>query len=395
MGIGKGGGGSSSPSPDPQIGQAALENAQLGKDWLSFAKEQYAVANDRQVATDALSEKVINSALTAQEQSTAQAGEQWKLYKDTYLPAEKRVVDEAMNYDSADRQAAVAGETRADVLRASDQQRQASQRQAAAMGINPASGRFAGISKAGELDTALAAAGAENNAREQVRQMGTMLRKDVAATGRGVPGTAAQSYSVGTSSGGAAMGANLGANNSFVATTGIIGQGYQGAMSGNNSAASILNTQYQNQLNTWSANQQAQAEGMSGLMRGISTLGAAAIMASSKEVKEAKRPVKGALAALDGIPVEAWRYKRGVADEGDHIGPYAEDFQAQTGLGDGKTINLLDAVGVTMAAVKELSSKVDKIATGRRLRPAEEGIAAPVFEAKAQNRRPELSGIAT
>ena len=34
------------------------------------------------------------------------------------------------------------------------------------------------------------------------------------------------------------------------------------------------------------------------------------------------------------------------------------DFQRETGLGDGKTINVIDAIGVTMAATKELSKDV-------------------------------------
>lgn len=62
------------------------------------------------------------------------------------------------------------------------------------------------------------------------------------------------------------------------------------------------------------------------------------------------------------MPVEEWTYKQGVADEGRHIGPYAEDFQAATGKGDGKTINLMDAVGVNMKATQELSQKVEQVA---------------------------------
>ena len=36
---------------------------------------------------------------------------------------------------------------------------------------------------------------------------------------------------------------------------------------------------------------------------------------------------------------------------GEHIGTYAQDFQNATGLGDGKSINVIDALGVTMGAV--------------------------------------------
>lgn len=62
------------------------------------------------------------------------------------------------------------------------------------------------------------------------------------------------------------------------------------------------------------------------------------------------------------MPVEQWKYKDGMGDGGEHIGPYAEDFQAATGKGDGATIPVVDAIGVTMKAVQELNQKVDKIA---------------------------------
>ena len=63
------------------------------------------------------------------------------------------------------------------------------------------------------------------------------------------------------------------------------------------------------------------------------------------------------------MPVDEWQYKRGVADGGKqrHVGPYAEDFKRETGKGDGKTIPVVDAIGTTMGAVKELSAKVDRL----------------------------------
>ncbi|PWB90923.1 hypothetical protein C5688_08655 [Methylocystis sp. MitZ-2018] len=62
----------------------------------------------------------------------------------------------------------------------------------------------------------------------------------------------------------------------------------------------------------------------------------------------------------------------GVEDEGAHIGTYAQDFQRETGLGDGKSINVIDAIGVAMGAIKELSAKVDKLDRNRA--PRERGI---------------------
>ena len=70
------------------------------------------------------------------------------------------------------------------------------------------------------------------------------------------------------------------------------------------------------------------------------------------------------------MPVEKWKYKDGVADEGQHIGVYAEDFQQATGMGDGKTINLVDGLGLTMKAVQELSEKVDSLGLSKKSKAA-------------------------
>jgi len=62
-----------------------------------------------------------------------------------------------------------------------------------------------------------------------------------------------------------------------------------------------------------------------------------------------------------------------VADEGHHIGTYAQDFKQATGQGDGHTINLQDAVGLTMKAVQDLDKKVEQMAKpqglGKQNRP--------------------------
>lgn len=79
-------------------------------------------------------------------------------------------------------------------------------------------------------------------------------------------------------------------------------------------------------------------------------------------------PFRNGLAAVRKMPVKSWSYKpnvmaRGLAgtSPGNHIGPMAEDFRSATGVGDGKTIHVGDAIGTTMAAVKELDRKVSNM----------------------------------
>lgn len=93
-----------------------------------------------------------------------------------------------------------------------------------------------------------------------------------------------------------------------------------------------------------------------------------AAAASSRELKrDPERSESGmrditheaTLEKLEDLPVERWRYKEGLGlGDRDHVGPYAEDFRETFGIGDGKTINYLDAIGVGLSATKGLAKKV-------------------------------------
>lgn len=365
--------GSKAPSPDPNIGKAALMNAELGRDWLEFAREQFAIANERQAELDELTKLIGQQQIEMSDRQMRWSEEDRQRYQDLFKPLEDRFVEEASTWDSPERQAQRAAEAKADVLQNAAAQRAASQRQAASMGVNPASGRFQGLERASELQTALAAAGAQNQARDQVRKEGMAMRADAVNVGRGLPAQSAQAASLGLAAGNSALAGAQGAHGAFMGNTQIMGQGFQGAMYGNTSMANILNQQYQNQLQAWAANQQATASGIGGIAGAIGQgIGAYLGYSSSKAKKTDKKPVKGALQAIKGLPVESWKYKpeaQGKAppgvippDDKRHIGPYAEDFKKQTGLGDGKTIPLQDAIGITMKAIQELDAKVEKIA---------------------------------
>jgi len=70
---------------------------------------------------------------------------------------------------------------------------------------------------------------------------------------------------------------------------------------------------------------------------------------------------KSILKRLTQLDVTEWNY----ISEGDnvtHIGPMAQDFYKLFGLGkDNKSISTIDASGVALAAIKELSKKTDEI----------------------------------
>lgn len=267
----------SAPSPDPQIGQAALKNAQVGEEWLKFAKEQFAAGNIRQAEMDELTKTVINQQLETQDQTNKWAQEDRARTKEVFQPLQDEFIKAAKEYDTPEKQAAAAAEAAADVQKASATQQQIAGRNMASMGINPASGRFQGMSRAGDINTALASAGGQNAARQMVRDKGLALRADAINMGAGLPSSTASAYGLGLNAGNAAVGNQGAANANFHQNAAVMGQGFGGAMQGYNNQGSILNNLYGNQVNAWAAQQQANAASSAGIGSMIGTIAGAGI----------------------------------------------------------------------------------------------------------------------
>ncbi|MDA4845958.1 tail fiber domain-containing protein [Hoeflea poritis] len=355
-------GGSSAPAPDPNIGRAALKQAETGEAWLTFAKEAFQVSTERQAELDALTKEVTDLNLAAANEEIEFARRARERYESTFIPLEDEFIKEASEYGSKERQDAAAAEAKADVQKASADQKEQQQRSAAALGINPTSGRYAGIDRETDLNTAAASAGAQNIARQRQRDIGLGLKADVVNMGRGLPAQSAQAAGLGLSANTSTVGLNQANQQISNAATGIVAQGYSGAQAGYAGQAQTLNQQYSSQLRAWEAEQNARAQSAAGIGSAIG--GIAGLFISDEDKKENKKPIKEgeALEAVKDMPVEEWQYKDGVADEGTHVGPYAQDFKRETGMGDGKTISAQDAIGITIKAVQDLDEKVEQIA---------------------------------
>lgn len=235
---------SSSPAPDPAIGQAALDNVALSKEMMQYYRERDAAQAPRQARMDDLAEKIANQSIATSQFNDTQARQMWDRYQSTGIPMENLVNQEALNYDSKEAQDRAAGQAATDVAAQLGMARDAQMRNLARMGVNPADGRSLAMEGDQATAGALATAGAMNKARSDRELQGVMLRKDVASMARGMPGTAAQTFGVAAAAGNQAQGAvgsAIGAANSI---TGTMGTGFNGAVSANNSAASILNQQY-------------------------------------------------------------------------------------------------------------------------------------------------------
>lgn len=289
-----------------------------------------------------------------------------------------------MEFDSPERQERVAGEAAADVSRAFDAQEANADRDAMSFGFDPSSRRTAGTDRAMGLERAKATAGAMTGARRSTELQGMAMREGVAKFGRGMTSTGIATDSMALNAGNSAVG-NM---NSTVAG---LNQGNANARgwysSGGNAigqAGQLYNQEYQNQLNAWQTSVGAQSGALAGVGSLVGTIGAAAIL-SSKEFKEGGTPVdeEAALEGLKRVPVENWKYKDGIADGGGHVGPYAEDVQAQFGDGvapGGQAIDIVSMNGVLTAGLRALARKVDRLEgkrgsrSGRDTEPTPEGL---------------------
>jgi len=118
---------------------------------------------------------------------------------------------------------------------------------------------------------------------------------------------------------------------------------------------------YGGQMNAYNAANQYNAAGMGGLYSLGGAVAGALPWASwlcSRQFKENGRDPYSVLGRVNDLTVEAWEYK---GDKKTHISPYAEEFHEMFGVGDGVTIHPVDAFGVCLLAIKELTHKVETL----------------------------------
>jgi hypothetical protein len=373
--------GTSSASSDPIAGlaqfmqaQSAQQQLSLGSDWLNFARDAYATGNTRQEGIDALTERVVNAQLAAQDQAAGWAAEDRARWKSIFQPLQDQFIDKASNWDSPGALANAAAEARADVVSQGQAMKAANQREMAARGIRPDAGGYAGIERAMDLETGLAAAGAQNVARNQRRTQAMGLLGDALNIGSGLPSQALNASKLGVGAGSSAADVGFGANSQWRGNTDIMNAGFSGAGKLYGQAGNAWGNIFDTRTALLQSQERAQSSAASGIAGGLGSIaglglgGAKTWILSDEDAKERKRPARGILQAVENMRVEKWNYKEGHADEGEHIGTYAQDFHRETGFGDGKTIPVVDALGVTMGAVKELAEKVKQLEKSPRAR---------------------------
>ena len=345
----------SAPAPDPGIGEAAKASAELGKETFDFYKSIYETdlkpMQQRQLQlAEQATQSYLEDAKLARETARSRLEED-KANKDL----RDRVKSDAMGYDSQaniDRRMGIAAAS-------SNQQfsnaRDQSLRSLSRYGVNPNSTAFARTNERLTRDQALATAGMQTGAAFDTMDKAIALRAGVNEAASGRSNTAGQFLGIAGASTGGAVGAGSGAMADARANAGMVGQGAGYGLQGYGQSGNLYGQEFQGRMQGYNAQMQA----ISGIGQGV---GMAAGMAfkSARDSKEDMRPVAEgrALDAIENLDVEAWRYKSGQGDGGRHIGPYAEDFKRETGLGDGRSISVQDAIGLTMKAVQDLAQEV-------------------------------------
>jgi hypothetical protein len=263
------------------------------------------------------------------------ANKQWDRNVSTFQPLEDKAIAETEKFNSpqyAAEQEAAAG---SDVTDSFARARATQQAGESGVGVNPNDGAWGANERAMSLGEGAAGAAAVTGARK-----GAELQGYNALVGMAGKGDAKVNQAIGA--------ANAGGNQYMQSQSNQMG---------------------------WNENQQQQRNAGWGGVGSLIGTGLSLFNMSSKKLKEEVKPATGSLRKLRALPVNEWQYKKpgpapiaGVAPmtPGRHLGPMAEDFARATGNGDGRTINHGDALGLTMAAVKQLDQKVSKLQGARK-----------------------------
>jgi hypothetical protein len=235
-------GGKSVRAPDyAPLAAASRESAeimgQLGREQLGFARAQYA---DLAPIVRGLADQQSQ----AQEEQMRQARDYYSELEQVYRRLERGLVREAQEFNTEAAREQLARQAAADASRAFGTTRAASERASASMGVNPNSGRFAGMGIQTDLGLTANRAAAMTGARERAENLGYARRLDVAGLGRNLPGISTAAYGGATGAGSAAAGTYAAPGNQFMAGmrqgASTIGSGLQMQ---NQGLSNILSTQ--------------------------------------------------------------------------------------------------------------------------------------------------------
>jgi hypothetical protein len=254
--------------------EAARIQGELGREQLAFAREQYE-------ANAPLLQEIAGLQMDAQQQQMDQAQDYYDYQVETFRPLEQGLVADAERFNTEAYRDQVASQAAADAGRAFGISQQQNQRAMASMGVNPNSGRFAGMNAATGLQQAAARANAMTGARTQAEQMGYARKLDAAGLGRGLAGASNAAYAGAT---GAGTAAGMNAQSAGQNYMGNMAMGAGTIAAGQNMQIQGLSNVLNNQTSTYINTQDSFLGDLGGIMGGAASLYTA--FGSDRRIKE-------------------------------------------------------------------------------------------------------------
>lgn len=252
------------PAPDPGIGRAAEANADVAKEMQALSKEEFDYRKMRDAKMDPVYGKLIDSGIESERKNQERADEQWGSYKSTWRPIEEKYAAEIQKLGSPEEMEAAAGRSVQDVNARYDVADASSRRNLARVGGTSGGAyevgeRLAGLSRAG------ATASAATGARTSAKMLGVAALESGAKFGRGLPSTGIAADSLALNAGNSAGNAGVqqdAVHNAGVSTAGNL---LSGAVGANNSAGSILTSQFNTENKAYQNAQNANKDAWGGI----------------------------------------------------------------------------------------------------------------------------------
>lgn len=192
---------------------------QANKDW-GRADDQYQWAKDQYAKDRGVTDQVTQQALDTQKKYAGYSDEDRAFWTGTYKPAMQQQMDFAREYTTPGRMEANRGSAMAGSNLAFDTNADMAKRNLSSFGVDPASGRYAGLDAGLAAKRAAGAAAAGTKSDRDTEALGQEYLDRAIRTGAALPGQAANEAGVGMAAGNQAVNAGLATTASGASTMG-------------------------------------------------------------------------------------------------------------------------------------------------------------------------------
>lgn len=351
-------------APDQSgINRAAEANAAISKEALDWYKQAYADSAPQRQQTQDNANAIAQAQLKGMQYAQDQAEKLQKRNETIYQPLEDKIVSEAQNYDTPEREQQAAQSAMAGVQANMDAQKQAADMALSRTGQAPGSGRAMALDGDYAVETAKGKAMAGDAAIRATQQQGYARQMDAAGLGKGIVANQGTMQSLAQSGGAQSVGASGAALGAQMSGAGLMQQGFSTALQGNQSAGQLYGT---------AASIQNQANANDNALTGTLLNAGVSLYKSDEDVKtdtdQSEDPDK-ALKQIAATPVKKdWKYdpSKGGPDDGaqPHTGPMAQQVRKHMGEAaapGGKVIDIITMNGKILAGMQALNAKVKKL----------------------------------